>query len=1141
MKKPFTSTWLNLFDSATHLPKSLQQTALLWILILTTGLTATAQNAERLSINAQNITVETLIQKIQSQSNYSFFYKDNEINIKQQISVSVTNQPINVVLAQAFKGTDIAYKVEEHQIILSKKVVAAKVNKTSPVSIKGSVTNQMGQSIAGVTVTIPGTNVGTITDNEGWYMIKAPSADSQLEFRFMGYKTQSLPIEGKNTINIAMAEETSQLEEVVVVGYGHQKKMTVTGSVATVNLADMKTPVPNLSNALQGKVAGVISVQSSGEPGYDNSTFTIRGIGSFTGNSSPLVIVDGVQRDDVNSTYGGAYNNIDPEDIASISLLKDASATAVYGAKGANGVLIITTKRGVVGKPKISFKVETGISDFTKRPEMLDGVNYMKLYNEGRRNVGLGETYSKELILKTASGLDPYIYPNVNWMDEVYKEFSSISNVNLNISGGGTAVRYYVSASFYNQEGPYKVKDENGFDPNLKFNRYDFRSNVDVNVTKSTLLQLNVGAMLVDSQYPGISSSQLWYLSYATSPVAFPVRYPDGRWAGPVANAGNNPLNEVQNNGYTKTFRPAIQSVFTLSQDLDFVTDGLSAYARFSFDSYGEFNNMRRGGVDLWHARERDGSGNLVFGNPTKEGTQFLDYNQTSTGERIMYIEGNVSYEKSFDVHRVSAMLLYNQRNRLISTAGTPIQSIPFRNQAVAGRLSYSYDDRYLVEVNGSYTGSENFDKGDKFGFFPAASLGWVVSNEKFFKPLTNVVDFMKIRGSYGIVGNDNIGSNDRFAYLTQIGGGNSTGLGMNGNNLGGIKETLLGVENLTWEKSYKTNIGMELNLFKKISITAEYYKEKRQDILIQRASLPGFAGFDAPIYANLGEMNNQGFDCNVEYNQTFGKVGVRLYGNVTYSKNKIVYKDEPEMRYDYQRATGTKYGEFYGYVSEGLFVDQAEIDRSPGQFGVTVRPGDIKYKDINGDGVIDPDDQKYLGKSWFPTWSYGMGFNINFYNFDLSLFFQGAADVGIMANGSWIDSGGIGANGVGIVPFSGMGQYPNNVLANVLDRWTEENPRQDAYYPRLSYSNTLSDNNYVNSTRWLKNGNYLRLKQASLGYTLSTQGLSKAGISYLYFYVSGQNLFTFSDFKLWDPELGSNAAKYPLSRLTTVGIRLQF
>ena len=886
----------------------------------------------------------------------------------------------------------------------------------------------------------------------------------------------------------------------------------------------------------------MISVQSSGEPGYDNAQFTIRGIGTFTGNTSPLIIVDGVQRDDVNSSYGGSFNNIDPEDIASISLLKDASSTAMYGAKGANGVLIITTKRGVAGKPKISLKAETGISGFTKTPKMLNGVDYMKLYNEARRNMGLSEAYSQEIIDKTESGLDPYIYPNVDWMGEVYKKNASLTNVNLNVSGGSEAVRYFVSASFYDQEGPYRVKDLNDLNPNLNFKRYDFRTNLDINLTKSTVLSMNLDAMLVNARYPGIAAGYLWYLTYATTPVGFPVKFSNDKWSGPIANGGANPLNEVQNNGYSKEFRPTVQSVFTVNQKLDGITKGLSAYARFSFDSYGAFDNKRAHQNDLYAASGRDDNGELIF-NQTRFGQQFLDYSQSSTGERTMYLEGNVNYDRRFGLHHVGAMVLYNMRNRLISTAGTAISSIPYRNQSIAGRLTYGYDERYLLELNAGYTGSENFEPGNKFGLFPSVSAGWVISREHFFEPLNNWVSLLKLRASYGIVGNDNIGRGDRFPYITQITGGGIAGFGLNGSSVGGLNENVIGVQNLTWEKSYKTDIGLEIGIKDRLSIIVDYFKDNRKNLLIERKTLSSIAGYNnSLVYANLGEMSNQGFDGTIEYNDQIGKVGLRVYGNITYAKNKTIFEDEPLRKYEYQRSTGHMVGEFTGYIDEGLFVDGDDVANSPGQnFGV-VAPGDIKYKNLNpeDDNVIDANDWTYLGKTSFPKWLYGAGYTVSWHNIDLSMFFQGVAGVGIMANGSGILGNGHGADGVGIVPFSGIGQFPNNTMDKLNDRWTPEDPRQDAYYPRLTVG-TLTDNNYLSSTRWLKTGDYIRLKQVSIGYSLISRQVKSAGLSSLYFYLSGQNLLTFSKFKLWDPELGSNGAKYPINRMITFGVRANF
>jgi len=1106
------------------------------------------------SVSGDNIPLAQVFKSIKKQTGLTFFYSNQLLDDKERVSLHFQNARLEDVLTHLFKDRNINYEMRGRRLLLNERRPPLKAAPEQPqkvadkgltdsINVKGQVMDPDGKPLYGVSVVINHSNRGAVTDEFGTFTLHAFMGDT-LRFSMVGMVPDMIRVNNAKILKVTLQASVSKMNEAVVVGYGRQRKITVTGSVASVNMADMRTPVPSLTNALAGKVAGIISVQSSGEPGYDNSTFTIRGIGTFTGNSSPLIIVDGVQREDVNSTYGGAFNNIDPEDVASISLLKDASSTAIYGAKGANGVLIITTKRGQAGKAKISLKAETGLTGFTRTPKMLNGVNYMKLLNEARANMGFAANFSDEQIQKTASGLDPSLNPSVNWIDAVYKKNSSLTNANLNVNGGSEAVRYYISASYYNQEGPYRVSNMNDFNPNLNFKRYDFRSNVDVNVTKTTMLQLNLGAMLVNSRYPGISSAKLWYLSYATTPVGFPIKYPDGKWAGPVNNGGNNPLNEVQNNGYSTQFRPSVQSVFTVTQKLDMLIKGLSAYGRFSFDSYGQFNISRTHANDLWFATGRDaGDGHLLY-NQTRVGSQFLDYGESSTGERVMYLEGNLSYERSLGSHSIGAMLLYNVRNRLVSTSGSVVGSIPYRNQALAGRLTYSFRDKYLAEVNAGYTGSENFEPGKKFGLFPSASAGWVISREDFFDAFSKNFNLLKLRGSYGVVGNDNIGQGGRFPYLTQIIGGNVTGFGLTGNRVYGQTEGTIGVQNLTWEKSYKSDIGIEVGLYNKLSLVVDVYQERRKNILIGRQSISSIAGYtNAAIYANLGEMNNRGMDASIEYNDKFGKVGLRLFGNVTYSKNKIVFQDEPSKKYGYQRGTGHRYGEFTGYVDQGLFVDRNDIDNSPVQnFNSVMYPGDIKYKNLNpkDDNVIDAYDWNYLGKSWFPSWLYGAGFTVNYHNFDLSLFFQGTLNAGIMANGSGIDGSGWGASGVGIVPFSGIGQYPNNTMAIAEDRWTKDNPRQNAYYPRLTVA-SLSDNNYLNSTRWLKDGAYLRVKQSSVGYTLSSAKLKKGGLSSLYFYLSGQNLLTFSKFKLWDPELGSNGAKYPITKMVTCGVRAQF
>lgn len=1127
---------------------------LLYALLLTTCILPAYAQVKAPSLQApvtvsgKNISLLEVFQAIKKQTGFTLVYSNQLLNDAEKININFKKAQLQDVLQYVFKDKDIRFDVKNNRIVLDKKdAPPAPETGTAPVAekpdeprvVKGLVMDTKGVPLPGVTVSVTGTTRGAVTDELGVFAVTAAKGDI-LNVAMMGMNAEQVKVGEQRTLKIALTEKIDKLNEIVIVGFGSQKKVTVTGSVSSVNMADMQTPVRSLTNALAGKVAGVISMQSGGgEPGYDNPQFTIRGIGTFAGSTSPLIIVDGVQREDVNSTYGGAFNNIDAEDVQSISLLKDASATAVYGAKGANGVLIITTKKGIAGKPKVSAKVESGVNGLTRLPKLLDGVSYMQLLNEAKVNSGEAPVYSDEAIAKTASGLDPYLYPNVNWIDALYKDWASMTNANVNISGGGESMRYYVSMSFYNQDGQYKVDKINDYNPNLNFKRYDFRTNVDLNVTKSTLLSLNLAAMLVNARYPGNSSGYIWYNAYSTNPVAFPISYPDNMWAGPRNNGGQNPFNMVQNSGYSTEFKPSVQSILSLNQRLDRVTKGLSATGRFSFDTYSEFNNGRTGANDLWYAASRDAEGKLVF-ERVRTGSTFLGYSSGSNGERVMYLEGSLNYDRSFGNHTVGGLLVTSLRNRLIGTAGNLKDAIPFRNQSAAARVTYGYKDKYLAELNLGATGSENFEKGKRWGYFPAGSAGWVISKEDFFIDLSSAVSLLKLRASWGTTGNDQINQN-RFGYLTYIDNSGGTQFGSSPSWYNGISETVVGTQNLTWEKSAKTDIGLEVGLWNKLNLVVDLFEDKRTAILINRASISSIAGYDGlNIFANMGEMNNKGIDGSVEYNDKFGKDWtLRVFGNLTYAKNEVIYADYPKFLYDYQQPEGRMWGEYLGYKSLGLFVDQNDIDKSPAQLR-PVKPGDVKYADLNNDGVINSNDQTYLQKSPFPVWSYGYGINIGYKKFDLSCLFAGVADVGIMANGTEIRMGDGTADGVGVVPFAGIGQYPANVMTNVKNRWTEDNPSQNVDYPRLTMAN-VTDNNYVNSTWWLKDGSFMRLKQASIGYMLITPEMKQKGINSLHFYAAGTNLLTFSKFKTWDPELGGNGAKYPYAKTVTVGVRAQF
>ena len=1032
---------------------------------------------------------------------------------------------------------------------------------------KGKVVDdRTSEPLVGATVKVKGSTIGTITDIDGNFALDIPDNISPIVFEvsYMGYASKEAAPAKTTGFTIRLAEDSQTLEEVQIIAYGKQSKMSVTAAISSIDTKELlKSPSGSVANALSGAVTGLSSIQPSGQPGAENPSIYIRGTGSLSDElSKPLILVDGVER---------SFFQMDSHEIESITVLKDAASTAVFGVRGANGVVLVTTRRGVSGKPVISLNSSFGLTQALRNLKGVDSYTYATLYNEAQLsdNPSLTESqlgFSPFVIDMFRTNEDPIMFPNVDWNDYLFKNLAWQTQHNLTLSGGGERFRYFVSLGYLLQDGMLKQLGES-YDPNYQYKRFNYRSNVDIDITKSTLLKVNIGGHVGAKREP--RTDELWRKVLWSTPFSSPGIV-DGKL---ISNIYSNryisigerscPLDYYYNYGYNVDTDNVLNLDLALEQKLDFITPGLSMNIKGAYNT--NYNvkasrtpsgadsmctpiylgSIETPGMDFWDPRfDRT----IVY---QTDGVSGL-HEQMSYGEEVgrgrnWYGEFSLNYSRSFGDHDVSALFLYNQSKKYYPETKIDgkvfYMDIPTAYVGYVGRMTYAYKKRYMVDLNAGYNGSENFAPDKRFGFFPAVSAGWILSEEKFMKK-QKVIDFLKLRASYGIVGNDNIGgTGDRFAYFTQFGSGNSYGFGPNGNLVYGIRETLLGSDKLTWEKSYKTNIGLEMMLWGKLNLTLDYYWERRKDILIQRSSLPSMAGFDASIYANMGEMDNKGVDANLEYQTRIGnKVGLRLFGNLTYSKNKIVFRDEPAMQYAYQKSEGTRYGEFYGYIAEGYFQSEEEIKKSPRQMR-ELAPGDIKYKDLNDDGVIDANDQCYLGKSWFPSWSYGMGFNINYHNFDLALFFQGVSDVSIMANGGSIDTGNgdWGASGVGIVPFTGMGLNPSNVITKALDRWTADNPRADAWYPRMTANATTNDNNYVNSTHWLKDGSYLRLKQASLGYTLENKKLMDKGIEYLYFYLSGQNLLTFSKFKLWDPELGSNGAKYQLSRMVKLGMRVSF
>ena len=898
-------------------------------------------------------------------------------------------------------------------------------------SVRGTIIDEQGVPIPGVSVVIKGTSTGVISDINGYYIIDAKPGDV-LVFSFIGFKSQEIVVDKKPSLDVVLKEDVNELEATVVVGMGSQRKASVIGSISSVSIKELEVPQRNLTNALSGRISGAVVVQRSGEPGQDNADFWVRGISSFGANQKPLVLVDGVERD---------MSDLSIEEVESISILKDASATAVYGVRAANGVVLVTTRKGVAQKPVIEVKLESGFSDLPTMPKLLDGANYAILANEA-----LGtENYTQEYIENLRKGTNPFLYPNVDWMDQLFRKYSTNTNAAINIRGGGERARYYISASFIDDNGNLKNNPEADYKSNVSLRRYNFRSNVDVTLTKTTNLSLEIGANMTDMHQPGLGNEYvygrwfspvelLYYYSYLSNPLSAPVRVPIGKdafgdtewgWGAPSQVGEVNPAERLFGSGYNKSFRSQIMSQITLKQDLSFLLDGLNFQASFSFDANNTTIQNRRKYSSTYNITGvNDDTGEFQVAEITK-GNDFLGYNVSTASNRAEELKVQLNYNNVFnDKHRVGAMAMYYQRDYVDQTAGSAVQSLPYKKQGLALRTTYSFNDCYFAEFNMGYNGSENFPKGKRFGVFPAGALGYLISNESFWP--FKFINVLKIRGSVGLVGSESLPNSMRFGYLSYFGSG------LGGYYFGkapsyheGIGEDQIGVSDLTWEKGFKKDVGVELKMFNSmISLDFDYFHERRSDILIQRQSVPGTMGVIKQPFANKGIMENSGVDGTLEFNHSIGDFRYKLYGNFTYTHNKIIEMDEAQKKYDYRMQTGHRYGQHFGLIALGLFKDQKDINESPEQKFGDVRPGDVKYLDYNGDGVVDEDDKCPIGYSSVPEIVYGFGTQLFWKGFDFGIFFRGQAHVTY------------GLGGDTFIPFNkGVGK--GNLFEKALDRWS--------------------------------------------------------------------------------------------------------
>lgn len=1008
--------------------------------------------------------------------------------------------------------------------------------------VQGIVKDETGNPIIGATIIVknqPG--LGVTSDIDGKFKIKTGEYDV-LTISYIGYTTQEMPvtrIKNKKELVIILKEDNQAIDEVVITASGYQQKKTLTGAYTTVDISQLKSPSANITNSLAGVVPGIIAVQTNGEPGEDMSEFWIRGISTFGANQGALVLVDGVER---------SFNEIPVEDIESFSVLKDASATAIYGQRGANGVVLVTTKQGVAGKVKINARVTAGLDVRGTMPDYVDANTYASMANEAL--VGRYELprYTQEELDIINRNLDPDLYPNIDWRGIMLKKRTPKYIANVNLSGGGSNVTYYVSLGYTNQSGIYRSESaDNKYNTNTTYERFNYRANVNMNITKSTLLKVGIGGYLINRTQPGSTTSDIWNSFSSLTALSIPRRYSTGEE--PSIGGVQTPEYHMTKTGYKTIWENKMETNIRLEQDLDFITKNLKFVGTFAFDTKNKNEIKRIKSPELWEAQKnRDALGNLILRRVRTESLMTQD--SKTEGNKRYYAEASLNYSKLFNQkHRFGAFaMVYMQEVSDTNLDNDIIKSIPKRNLAYSGRFTYAFQDRYLLEANWGYTGSENFEKGKQFGFFPAFSVGWVISEEPFIKKQNSWLEMLKIRASYGEVGNDRIGGDRRFPYIGLVNTSDGYSFGEFGSNsIGGFRNGTIGTPNLTWEVAKKYNLGIDLNLFHgKFTGTVDFFMDKRDDIFMNRGHMPETTGLaDKAPMANVGKMESKGFDWNAAYTDKIGQVKFTVRANMTYQNTEVIDRDEAANELWYKMQRGFRMNQTRGLIALGLFKDEEDVRSSARQDfgGKEVLAGDIKYKDVNGDGIINDDDKVPLGYRTHPGVQYGMGLSAEWKNFDFSILFQGSGKCDFFIGGS------------------GAHAFRNGGTGNVLkamaegNRWiprevsgdpASENP--NAEWPRLTWEN--NNNNNQKSTFWMQNGSYIRLKNLEIAYNIPATWTRKFYVSKMRIGFVGENLHTWSPFKYWDPENATSAemdggsrsgAAYPINRTYSCFVQLNF
>ena len=996
-----------------------------------------------------------------------------------------------------------------------------------------------GESLPAATVLNVNTGKGAISDLDGNFELAGVKPTDKLKFEYFGYEPEVVTVGETTTFQIKLKSAATELDDAVVVAFGKQKKESVIGSITAVDVQTLKVPSSNLTTALAGNVAGVIAYQRSGEPGQDNADFFVRGITTFGANTNPLILIDNVE---LTSTD---LARLAPDDIESFSIMKDATATALYGARGANGVIFVTTKKGQDGPATIFARLETSVSTPTDVVELADPITYMKSYNEAiTTRDPLGELqYSLDKIEQTGKpNANRYIYPMNDWYDLLFKDYATSYRANVSARGGGKVATYYVAGAYTQDTGVLKVDKRNTFNNNIDQKTYSLRSNVDINVTKTTKLSVRLTGNFTDYTGPLNGGSEVYNQVVHSDPVLFPAYYPEdeehqyirhimfgnydeGGYVNPYANLVK---------GYKDYQRSQMIAALQLDQDLSFITKGLSFMTLFNLTRLAEFT-VNRQFHPFWYTLGAYDSytGEYHINRINDNGTDYLSYSEgpkyiTNT----LYSDSRLNYARDFGKHAVTGLLVLTAYEKVQANAGSLQLSLPSRNAGLSGRFTYGYDKRYFAEFNFGYNGSERFHEKHRWGFFPSVGAAWMVSNEPWFKPITKYVNNLKLRYSYGLVGNDNIGdSKNRFYYLSNMNMNSDAYAATFGKNwqttYKGVGISRYANDAITWETAYKSNLALELGLFDSFNMIAEYFTEHRTDIFMARADIPSTMGLQAQTSANIGEAGAWGIDIQADYKKTWGKdLWASARGNFTFSRSRYMVYEEPTYAEAYRQHPGYSVNQTWGYIAERLFIDDEEAANSPSQtsFGSQYGGGDIKYTDVNGDGVINYADRVPIGYPTSPEIIYGFGVSAGYKGIDFSVFFQGLANESF-----WI-------NATETHPF-----YNNTQLLKAYsdNHWSEDNRDIYALWPRYSAYRNL--NNTATSTWWMRDGSFLRLKQMELGYTLPNKLTRKLHVEGLRLYFQGNNLLTFSKFKMWDPELAGHGLNYPIQRTFNIGLNITF